>query len=297
MSNSAGIGGSASATPASSPFTGPEPSVFKVISNDRISHPDAAEIRHLVLNRGEHNLEYREGQSLGVVIPTLADRGHSSNVRYYSIASSRSGDDGEGKTVSLCVKRVFKRGEDGQDYPSPASEYLCRLSLGEPLLVTGPVGKAFVLPADPGSHLVLVGTGTGVAPFRAFLRYLFLERSDWSGSVWLFFGAQRAGEAIYDQEFQSYGRFNNFHYYTALSREQTGHDGHRMYVHHRIHEQQDRLWNLLDLQNSYFYICGKRGMEEHIDRVFEQRAHADGVSWSNFRHLLLDSGRLLIETY
>jgi ferredoxin--NADP+ reductase len=273
------------------------PASARVLANERISHPDCDDVRHVVLDLEGLGLRYLEGQSLGVVTPGICDKGHSNKLRLYSIASSRQGDDGAGRTASLCVKRVVHRDRSGQVRLGTASNYLCDTRPGDPLAITGPVGKTFLLPADPSSHLILPATGTGVAPFRGFLRHIFHERTHWTGQVWLFFGAKTAGECLYRAEFESYRQHPNFHLELAFSREEIGHDGHRMYVHHRMHQQIEPHWDLLDRDNSTLYICGKKGMEDHIERVLAQRAHADGVSWPNFRHLLLDSGRLLVETY
>ncbi len=274
-----------------------QPAQALVVSNKRISHPDCDDVHHVVLNLTGLNLRYLEGQCLGVLIPGLDDKGHASKQRLYSIASSRAGDDGNGQTASLCVKRVIKRDEHGHVIPGNPSSYLCDVQAGDSVQITGPVGKSFLLPTDPASHLILAATGTGVAPFRGFLRHIFRERTDWTGKVWLFQGAKSAGEALYQSEFESYRRFPNFQYHLALSREETGHDGHRMYVHHRIHEQIEPVWELLDHEKTHVFICGKKGMEEHIERVLNHRAKVAGVSWANFRHLLIDTGRLLIETY
>src|SRR5690606_15508377 len=177
------------------------------------------------------------------------------------------------------------------------SNFLCDARPGDEVAVTGPVGRHFLLPDDPSSNLILVATGTGVSPFRGFLRRVFDERDDWSGQVRLFFGARSSGECLYRPEFESYRDRPNFRASFALSQEERSPDGHRMYVHHRMAEQIEDLWSLLDRDETLLYICGKRGMEDHIERLRGRRAHRDGISWSAFRRVLQDSGRLLIETY
>jgi ferredoxin--NADP+ reductase len=273
------------------------PASARVLSNERISRSDCDDVRHVVLDLEGLGLKYLEGQSLGVITPGVDDKGHANKLRLYSIASSRRGDDAAGRTASLCVKRVVHRDEAGRVHLGTASNYLCDTRPGDRVAITGPVGKTFLLPNDPASHLILAATGTGVAPFRGFLRHIFHERRDWTGQVWLFFGTKTAGECLYRDEFESYRQYPNFQLEFSFSREQTGHDGYRMYVHHRMHEQIDPLWDLLDRDTSMLYICGKKGMEDHIEQVLAHRAHADGISWSNFRHLLIESGRLLVETY
>lgn len=275
-----------------------EPGIARVSSNLRLTSEGAADVRHLVLDLGDLDFPYREGQSLGVIIPGLDDRGHANTLRLYSIASGRGGEDGARGTVSICVKRVVEfHPETGEEIRGAASNYLCDLKPGDPVAITGPVGKRFLLPDDPGSNLILVATGTGVSPFRGFLKRIFVEHPGWEGQVRLFFGSRSAAECLYRNEFDSYLDRPNFQAHYALSREHSAPDGQRLYVHHRMHEQIEDLWALLDREETFLYICGIKGMEDHIERVLSLRADRDGISWSNFRRVLQDSGRLLIETY
>src|SRR5262249_9368769 len=152
-------------------------------------------------------LDYRylEGQSLGVLTPGLDERGRAIKLRLYSIASTHMGDNGRGKTASLCVKRVVYDDPDtGEEHRGVASNYLCDLTPGDPVSITGPSGKHLLLPGDPASNLILVATGTGIAPFRAFLRRIFLERPDWTGAVYLVFGVRTQAECLYRDELESF---------------------------------------------------------------------------------------------
>src|SRR3954447_25115752 len=139
------------------------PGVARVLSNCRLTPPGCDDVRHLVLDLS--GLEYRfvEGQSLGVLPPGVDERGRPHKLRLYSIASTRSGDDGSGTTASLCVKRVvYNDPTTGEEHRGVASHYLCDFQPGEDVLVTGPSGKSFLLPDDPGANLILVATGTGI---------------------------------------------------------------------------------------------------------------------------------------
>jgi ferredoxin--NADP+ reductase len=245
-------------------------------------------------------LDYRylEGQSLGVLTPGVDERGHANKLRLYSIASSRSGDDGRGDTAAVCVKRVVYRDPlTGEEKLGVASNYICDLAPDDEVLVTGPVGKAFLLPDDPAANLIMVATGTGIAPFRAFLDRIFREREDWTGQVRLFFGVKRSEECLYRSELDSFARYKNYRVEYAFSREQTTPGGERMYVHHRMSERIEELWELLDSDNTYMYICGIKGMEAKIYAVLEDRARRDQISWHAFLRVLQETGRLLVETY
>jgi ferredoxin--NADP+ reductase len=274
------------------------PGIARVISNERLTPEDRDDVRHVVLDLGGLGYRYLEGQSLGVLPPGVDEAGRPHKLRLYSIASTRLGDDGRGVTASLCVKRVvYDDPQTGGSRRGVASNYLCDLRPGDPVGVTGPVGKSFLLPEDPSSRLILVATGTGIAPFRAFLRRIYWERPDWAGAVYLFFGVRTAAECLYRDEFESFLARPDFHLVTAFSREQSTADGRRLYVHHRMAEHIEPLWDLLRRDGTYLYICGLKGMEDGVEDVLRQRAEADGVPWAEFHDALCKGGRLLVETY
>jgi ferredoxin--NADP+ reductase len=274
------------------------PGIARVVSNVRLTPETRDDVRHIVLDLAGLDYRYLEGQSLGVLTPGVDEKGHANKLRLYSIASSRMGDDGAGDSASLCVKRVVYRDPvTGEERRGVASNFLCDAQPGDEVAVTGPVGKTFLLPEEPESSLILAATGTGIAPFRAFLRRIYGELTDWRGSVYLYFGVRTSEECLYRNELESYRPRDGYHLAYAFSREQTTTDGQRVYVHHRMSERIDELWSLLDRENTYLYVCGLKGMEERIYQVFQARADADGVSWRSFHRLLVESGRLHVETY
>jgi ferredoxin--NADP+ reductase len=275
------------------------PATARVVSNDRLTPRGHDEVRHIVLDLDGLDLEYREGQSLGILVPGADFRGRTQKLRLYSIASTRRGDDGRGRTASLCVKRVvYEDPRTGIPRRGVASNYLCDLEPGDAVAVSGPVGKGFLLPENPASNLILVATGTGIAPFRAFLRRIYLERPEWSVPVVnLFFGTRTAAECLYREELEAFLDYPGFHFTTAFSREESTRDGGRTYVQHRMAEQITTLWDLLQRDDTYLYICGLKGMESGISAVFQAHAEAQGVAWAPFFKTLQKSGRIRIETY
>lgn len=265
------------------------PGVARVVSNERLTPADRDDVRHLVFDLGGLDYSYLEGQSLGVLVPGVEGGGRPHKLRLYSIASSRHGDDGRGRSASLCVKRViFEDPITHAPHLGLASNYLCDLRPGAEVLVTGPSGRQFLLPDDPDANVVMIATGTGIAPFRAFLRRIYRELPAWRGQVRLIFGVRTEAECLYRDELASYGDRPGYRFITAFSREQTTSDGRRMYVQHRIAEHLDDLGPLLDLGATFLYICGLKGMEDGIIDVLGDRPGLDR---------LRATGRLLIETY
>merc|ERR1719183_1889186 len=93
------------------------------------------------------------------------------------------------------------------------SNYLCDAKPGDEIKLTGPSGKVMLMPEDdPNMTYIMVATGTGIAPFRSFLRRLFGEATpagkNFKGLAWLFLGVANKDALLYDEEFQVYLRQN-----------------------------------------------------------------------------------------
>ncbi|HYY29786.1 MAG TPA: sulfite reductase subunit alpha, partial [Chthoniobacterales bacterium] len=123
------------------------------------------------------------------------------------------------------------------------------------------VAKGFHLPEDPSKAIIMVGPGTGIAPFRAYLQ----ERKaiGAKGKNWLFFGEQRARcDFFYREEFEAYqkeGVLTKFH--TAFSRDQ----GYKIYVQHRLLENSRDIYAWLQ-EGADFYVCGDEArMAKDVD--------------------------------
>merc|ERR1711957_765968 len=114
--------------------------------------------------------------------PKNPKNGKPNSVRLYSIASSRYGDDMTGTTTSLCVRRAnYWCPELKADDPAKkgvCSNFLCDTKPGEEVALTGPSGKVMLIPEeDPKTDIIMVATGTGIAPYRSFVRRLFVEKT------------------------------------------------------------------------------------------------------------------------
>jgi len=117
-------------------------------------------------------LNYIEGQSIGIMPAGEDANGKPHKLRLYSIASTRHGDDFNGNTVSLCVRQLQYE-KDGETINGVCSTYLCDIKPGDKVKITGPVGKEMLLPDEEDANIVMLATGTGIAPMRAYLRRMF----------------------------------------------------------------------------------------------------------------------------
>jgi len=249
-------------------------------------------------------LNYVEGQSIGIMPAGEDANGKPHKLRLYSIASTRHGDDFNGNTVSLCVRQLQYE-KDGETINGVCSTYLCDIKPGDKVKITGPVGKEMLLPEEEDSNIVMLATGTGIAPMRAYLRRMFepteKEKNKWSfrGKAWLFMGAPKSANLLYEEDLQRYlaGNQDNFKYTKAISREQQNTKGGRMYIQDWVLESANELFNMIEDEKTHIYLCGLKGMEPGIDEAMTKAAEEKGLNWSELRPQLKKAGRWHVETY
>ena len=166
--------------------------------------------------------------------------------RLYSIASSPDHRTGE---VHLTVALV-QYSSHGRTKQGLASGYLANLTEQASVPVYVQPTRHFHLPA-PDRDVIMVGPGTGIAPFRAFLQHR--AKHGHSGRNWLFFGDQHAKtDFLYSEEFAAAQKSGHLHKLsTAFSRDQAD----KIYVQHRMEEEGPELWRWLE-KGAYFYVCG-----------------------------------------
>ena len=166
--------------------------------------------------------------------------------RLYSIASSPDHRTGE---VHLTVA-VVQYASHGRTKQGLASGYLANLADQASVPVYVQPTRHFHLPA-PDRDVIMVGPGTGIAPFRAFLQHRV--KHGHSGRNWLFFGDQHAKtDFLYSEEFAAAQKSGHLHKLsTAFSRDQAD----KIYVQHRMEEEGPELWRWLE-KGAYFYVCG-----------------------------------------
>ncbi|MCW5317691.1 ferredoxin-NADP reductase [Nostoc sp. KVJ3] len=284
------------------------PFIGKVISNEPLVKDGGIGIvQHLKFDLSGSDLKYIEGQSIGIIPPGVDKNGKPEKLRLYSIASTRHGDDVDDKTVSLCVRQLeYKHPETSETVYGVCSTHLCFLKPGEDVKITGPVGKEMLLPQDPEANVIMMATGTGIAPMRAYLWRQFKDAEkaanpeyQFKGFSWLIFGVPTTPNLLYKEELEEIQQKypDNFRLTAAISREQKNPQGGRMYIQDRVAEHADELWQLIKNEKTHTYICGLRGMEEGIDAALTAAAAKEGVTWSDYQKQLKKGGRWHVETY
>ncbi len=179
--------------------------------------------------------------------------------RLYSIASSLLVHPGVAET-SVRVVRYDSHGRERQGVASGGLGE--RAHVGETVPVFLHDNQYFRLPEDPSLPVIMVGPGTGVAPFRAFLEER--QATGAPGDNWLFFGDQhRASDFLYEEEFtamQAGGTLTRLD--VAFSRDQAQ----KIYVQDRMQEHTKELYAWLE-RGAYFYVCGDA---THMAKSVEQ---------------------------
>jgi len=249
------------------------------------SNPDAPfDLLDLVAARSARKLAPAQIVEL---LPPLAPR-------LYSISSSLKAHPDE---VHLTVS-VVRYTAGGRERKGVASTFLAeRARAGQRVPVFVQKSHGFRLPGDPGTRIVMIGPGTGVAPFRAFLQ----ERRAMgaTGPSWLFFGDQRrSADFLYRQELEAFQRDGYLHRLDlAFSRDQEE----KVYVQHRMRENAGELWRWIDA-GATIYVCGDaRRMARDVDLALQEiLASQGGLDEDGAREMLEDlrrSQRYLRDVY
>ena len=284
------------------------PFIGKCISNETlVKESGIGIVQHLKFDISTGDLRYLEGQSIGIIPPGVDKNGKPEKLRLYSIASTRHGDNLDDKTISLCVRQLeYKHPETGETVYGVCSTYLTKIKPGDDVKITGPVGKEMLLPEDPEANIIMLATGTGIAPMRTYLWRMFKDGErkanpeyQFKGFSWLLFGVPTTPNVLYKEELEAMEQKypQNFRLTYAISREQNNPQGGRMYIQDRVAEHADELWQLIKNTKTHTYICGLRGMEDGIDAALSAAAAKEGVVWSDYQKDLKKAHRWHVETY
>ncbi len=265
----------------------------RVVSTERITPEESdEEVRELVLDLEAADLRIRVGQSIGVRVPGGGEFGREHHFRLYSVADVPERGP-SGPRIKICVRRCSYIDEySGERYPGIASNYLCDRKAGDTLSITGPFGLPFEAPEEPDANLILIGSGTGIAPFRAFVRHLYEQADRWAGRVWLFHGARSGLELLYmnrkRDDFAKYYDSKTFEAFEALSPRPNWADP--IAWDQAILERGEELWEMLGSPHTFVYVAGLEPMLEELDGVFARLAGSE-EKWQRRKAELVAGGR------
>jgi sulfite reductase (NADPH) flavoprotein alpha-component len=215
--------------------------------------------------------------------------------RLYSISSSPLAHPGQ---VHLTVSVVRFENKHQRICKGVASSFLAeRIRPGDKVRVLVHQSARFGLPADPSADIVMIGPGTGIAPFRAFLE----ERKhlNAAGRNWLFFGDQHEQtDFLYRNELlemQSQGVLHQLE--TAFSRD----TDRKIYVQHRMKEKATELWKWME-SGASIYVCGDakrmaRDVDLALKQIVAEQGNMSKPDAANYVAKMSKDGRYLRDVY
>lgn len=234
----------------------------------RIAEPDPEAKKAWLADREYVDL-LEENPSAPVTAQELAENLRRLMPRLYSISSSPARHPRE---IHLTVA-VVRYETNGRKREGVCSTYLAdRARLNEPDLPVFVANSHFGLPEDDNTPVIMVGPGTGVAPFRSFV--MDREARGAKGPNWLFFGDQRrASDYLYQEEWEAWQKSGVLtRLDLAFSRDQAQ----KVYVQDRMRESAAELWKWLQ-QGAYFYVCGDaKRMAKDVDLALHEIVAAQG---------------------
>jgi ferredoxin--NADP+ reductase len=231
-----------------------------------------------------------------VIVSGDHDQGHKHHFRLYTVADTAPRDATGKPRVTLCVKRCdYIDDYSGERYQGIASNYLCDLREGDTLTINGPFGMPFEVPEDRDADLLLIGMGTGIAPFRALVKHIYQDVKDWRGRIRLFYGAQSGLELLYmndeKDDFSQYYDQQTFAAFKALSPRPNWADP--IAMDYALEERSEEILSMLEKPQTRVYVAGRADILETLDRVFA-RIIGSAEQWSR-RKAELKAGQRWVE--
>lgn len=270
-----------------------------VLATRRVTPADVDEVREIVLQVNDPSFRFVEGQTVEVVVPGPHPFGNKYHKRRYSIASARQQESGDGVEFSLLVRRCFSIDEiSGESYPGIASNYLCDARLGAKITLTGPYTTPFAIPSDSRSNLLMIGTGTGIAPFRGFVQRIYEQHGQWQGQVRLFYGARTGMDLLYKNDPQddmaNFYDQATFKAFKALA--ERPFSAGTAALQRTLEANADEVWELVQQPNTYVYLAGLDKIANAFDATMAKMA-GSAERWQGVKQRLVDDKRWAELTY
>jgi len=188
---------------------------------------------------------------------------------------------------------------DNREEKGVCSNYVCDLEKGDTVQITGPFGSTFLMPNDAKSRMLMICTGTGSAPFRAFTMQRQRSSSgadgiaNGSAPMTLVFGARTPESLPYFGPLKKVPE-TMLHQHLVFSRQE---GTSKQYVQDALREHEEEIAELLSDEATHVYICGLRAMEQGVEEALASIAESMGQPWNAMRDAMRDAGRYHVETY
>ena len=241
-----------------------------VKKTERLTPPNTDEIREIMLEIQQPDFDVEIDQSFGVLVKTSGEFGKTEHHRLYSVADLPAKKNGK-PLITMLVKRcAYVDDFSGEQYDGVASNYLCNRKVGDKITITGPFDLPFSVPDDKNANLILIGMGTGIAPFRAFVKHIYREVKDWKGKIRLFYGARSGLELLYlndkDGDLTNYYDEETFKAFHALS--PRPHWSDPIALDKAIEERATEIIEMLSQSNTYIFVAGYEKVNDMLNKAF-----------------------------
>jgi len=213
--------------------------------------------------------------------------------RFYSIASSMACVGNEAHLTVVEEPYVT----NGRVRRGVCSYYLCHeAAVGSRVALYLHPSRGFTLP-DPHHPIIMVGPGTGVAPFRGFMQERATRGA--TGANWLFFGERsRSNDFFYREFWEGLVQEERLVLDLAFSRDQEE----KRYVQHRMEERGQELWSWLEEKGAYLYVCGSatkmaKEVEVALLRILQEHGGLEEGQARKYVRMLREQRRYLRDVY
>ncbi len=270
----------------------PDDAIDAVLKDSvRITPDKATEVRRLVMHVDEPAFRVTPGQQIGVVVKGDSAFGGKPHVRRYSVTDVEPS--GDGVDISMLVRRCHYTDEiSGELYPGVASNFLCDVQKGQPIALIGPYRNPFKIPVDTNANLLLIGSRTGIAPFRPLIQSIYREGIEWKGNVRLFFGARNGMEMLYlndqDNDLAQYYDEETFKAFKSMDLRPLADE--RDALREAIESNVDVAWDLMNQSNTHVYLAGLRKQASVTDEIFTRKA-GGAEAWEQLKSRLTEEKR------
>ncbi|MFZ2163336.1 MAG: FAD-binding oxidoreductase [Sideroxyarcus sp.] len=268
----------------------------KLISSERITPASSREeVRRMIFHTDNLYFDGKVGSCIRVLAP--GQYGNPYHTRLYSIADTDSTD--TGSRFEICVRRCsFIDEASGEEYAGVASNYLCDLKPGSEISFTGPVGYPFTVPGNQNTDLLMIGMGTGIAPFRGLIRKIYEQHGGWKGKVLLFHGARTGLESLYmndvNNDIGNYFDQPTFKAFLAVS-PRPAFDA-PVALDKAIEQNAAEVWEIVNGPDSRVYAAGVKQMHDMIAGAMGNIA-GNPDAWTSKRKEMVAAGRWLEVLY
>jgi ferredoxin--NADP+ reductase len=265
-----------------------------ILKTERITEElSEVEVRELVLEVNDHAFNFEVGQSIGVLVKGPAEFGGSIHHRLYTVADTPLPKPKGKPEITIVVRRCsYIDDYSGEEYIGINSNYICDRKSGDRLKITGPFGIPFNIPDDKSANLLLIGLGTGIAPFRALVKKIYHQEGGWKGKVMLLYGARSGLELLYmnnkRDDFTRYYDEGTFEAIKALSPRPNWVDP--IAWDYAIEERAEEIWKMLSEGHTYVYVAGLEPIRDTLDRLFGTLCGSTDA-WLKRKAELIEKGR------